>query len=492
MFSWVKEGHQIFRVILIVQLVISVVIGLITGELMIAFWLGIPIIALPLYLSYANPESEISGHAVGIGVQLMTALHIHQAFGLIEIHFEIFVLLAMLAYFRNWRIIATSTATVAVHHILFFFMQAGGSGVFIFEENHITFSILLLHAAFALAEGLTLMYMTKRSHEDGVGGALLESAIADIIRDKESLNLAVKIDKSVPVMRTFDELLDAIRQLVGNAAKLADDVADTSAFMQNATRELSEHAQQSHQEIGSISAASEEIAVTMQDTSERTNAANDITQEAKANTSESRTSVESTKTTISSLRDRLNSAAQTNQELNERCASISDSMRSITAVAEQTNLLALNAAIESARAGEHGRGFAVVADEVRTLAIRSKESADEISTITEQLVASTASSVTQMNQCIELVDEAVSASDRAATHMQGIESKIQAASDNMMEVATSAVEQETASSSIAASTAKIYELATQEARTAAELEQKSQSLATLCQTLQTMVRRFVV
>ena len=230
----------------------------------------------------------------------------------------------------------------------------------------------------------------------------------------------------------------------------------------------------------------------MQDTSERTNAANDITQEAKANTSESRTSVESTKTTISSLRDRLNSAAQTNQELNERCASISDSMRSITAVAEQTNLLALNAAIESARAGEHGRGFAVVADEVRTLAIRSKESADEISTITEQLVASTASSVTQMNQCIELVDEAVSASDRAATHMQGIESKIQAASDNMMEVATSAVEQETASSSIAASTAKIYELATQEARTAAELEQKSQSLATLCQTLQTMVRRFVV
>lgn len=492
MFSWVKEGHQIFRVILMVQLVMAVVIGLITGELMIAFWLGIPIIALPLYLSYSNPESEVSGHAIGIGVQLMTALHIHQAFGLIEIHFEIFVLLAMLAYFRNWMIIATSTATVAVHHIAFFFMQSGGAGVYIFEDNHISFSILLLHAAFALAEGLTLMYMTKRSHEDGVGGAMLESAIAEIIRDPSSLNLAVSIDKSIPVMKRFDDLLEGIRQLVRNASKLADDVADTSTFMQNATRELNEHSQQSQQEIGSISAASEEIAVTMQDTSERTNAANDITQDAKANTSESRSSVESTKATISSLRDRLNSAAQTNQELNERCASISDAMRSITAVAEQTNLLALNAAIESARAGEHGRGFAVVADEVRTLAIRSKESADEITTITEQLVSSTASSVTQMNQCIELVDEAVGASDNAATHMQGIESKIQEASNNMMEVATSAVEQESASSSIAASTAKIYELATQEARTTAELEQKSRALAALCQDLQSMVRRFVV
>ncbi|MFS1702233.1 methyl-accepting chemotaxis protein [Alteromonas sp. AMM-1] len=492
MFAWVKEGHQIFRVILIVQWVIAVIIGLITGELMIAFWLGIPIIALPLFLSYSNPESEMSGHAVGIGVQLMTALHIHQAFGLIEIHFEIFVLLAMLAYFRNWRIIATSTATVAVHHIAFFFMQSGGAGVFIFEENHISFSILLLHAAFALAEGLTLMYMTKRSHEDGVGGALLESAIAEIIRDKNSLNLAVKIDKSVPVMRTFDELLGAIRQLVRDASKLADDVADTSVFMQNATRELSHHAQQSQHEIGSISAASEEIAVTMQDTSERTNAANDITQEAKSNTSESRASVEGTKKTISSLRDRLNSAAKTNQELNERCANISDAMRSITAVADQTNLLALNAAIESARAGEHGRGFAVVADEVRTLAIRSKESADEITTITEQLVSSTASLVTQMKLCIELVDEAVGASDRAASHMQGIEAKIQEASNNMMEVATSAVEQESASSSIASSTAKIYELASHEARTAAELEQKSKELASLCQNLQSMVRRFVV
>tara|TARA_Y100000766_G_C18673492_1_gene491197 strand:- start:266 stop:769 length:504 start_codon:yes stop_codon:yes gene_type:complete len=167
-------------------------------------------------------------------------------------------------------------------------------------------------------------------------------------------------------------------------------------------------------------------------------------------------------------------------------------MRSITAVAEQTNLLALNAAIESARAGEHGRGFAVVADEVRTLAIRSKESADEITTITEQLVSSTASSVTQMNQCIELVDEAVNTSDNAASFMNSIEEKIQAASDNMMEVATSAVEQESASSSIAQSTATIHELANLEARTAEALEAKSVQLAEMCQRMLQTVKRFVV
>ena len=364
--------------------------------------------------------------------------------------------------------------------------------VYVFEEGHVTFIILVLHALFALVEGGILMYMTKRSQEEGVGGAELDAAINKILADRQQLDLRVEVDKSIPMLKRFDELLASLRQLVHDASSLANDVASASEFMQSSTKELNEHVQQSSHEIGAISVASEEIAVTLQDSSERTTAANDITRDARHTTGESRAAVESATATINSLRDRLNNAARTNQELNERCANISDAMRSITAVAEQTNLLALNAAIESARAGEHGRGFAVVADEVRTLAIRSKESADEITTITEQLVSSTASSVTQMNQCIELVDEAVNTSDNAASFMNSIEEKIQAASDNMMEVATSAVEQESASSSIAQSTATIHELANLEARTAEALEAKSVQLAEMCQRMLQTVKRFVV
>jgi methyl-accepting chemotaxis protein len=491
-FPWITDGQKIFRIILTLQLILSIIIGFSTGELVAAFILGIPIVAVPLFLSIQSPHAEISKQSVAIAVQLMTALHIHQAYGMIELHFEIFVVLALLAYYRDWKMIATSTLVVAIHHISFFLLQESGAPVFIFEKDHSSVFILFVHAAFALAEGIALIIMTRKSHMEGQSGYILETTISNMIADPKRLNLNVKLDTSFPMLHSFDTLLTVIRQLVKDASKLADDVATTTSFIETSTHQLSEHAKVSNQEIASISAAAEEIAVTMHMASERTSEAHSITDEAKLNTQTSRTSVDETKTTIASLRDTLNTAAQTNAELNERCANISEAMRSITSVADQTNLLALNAAIESARAGEHGRGFAVVADEVRNLAIRSKNSADEITAITEQLVASTGASVTQMEECISMVDRAVSASDNASDAMQLIMDKINDASLNMTEVAASAVEQESASSSIAGSTAKIHELSEFEARTAADLEIKTKTLAELCQTMQSTVRRFIV
>jgi len=64
---------------------------------------------------------------------------------------------------------------------------------------------------------------------------------------------------------------------------------------------------------------------------------------------------------------------------------INEIVRLITDIANQTNLLALNAAIEAARAGEMGRGFAVVASEVKALALESRQSAEKITDMINNL-----------------------------------------------------------------------------------------------------------
>lgn len=77
----------------------------------------------------------------------------------------------------------------------------------------------------------------------------------------------------------------------------------------------------------------------------------------------------------------------------------------ITEIASQTNLLSLNASIEAARAGEQGRGFAVVADEVRDLADQSRESAEKISHIVEQLINNSNRSVETMKDVLTEINE---------------------------------------------------------------------------------------
>ncbi|MEY2428363.1 MAG: hypothetical protein QOJ40_1248 [Verrucomicrobiota bacterium] len=83
-----------------------------------AFVLGGIITVLPVFMAFKNPGRPVTRHTVAVGQMLMSALLIHLTGGRIETHFHVFGSLAILAFYRDWRVLISASAVVYVDHLL--------------------------------------------------------------------------------------------------------------------------------------------------------------------------------------------------------------------------------------------------------------------------------------------------------------------------------------------------------------------------------------
>ena len=309
---------------------------------------SLAICAGPAMLWLLGGNRKLLSVIIGMSLMFFSALLIHLGRGMIELHFHVFVMLALVTIFGNIAVPLAAAATIAVHHLGFFFFLP--DSVFNYKAS---LGIVLVHAAFVIVETLPVTYLSL------IFGRFVRAQ--DLVVGQLSSKIA--------------SLDSAANILVQQSEEAAASTSEQSAAIQQTDTALNQ------------------VQVMISETSNHVRNCIDIANLVQENT-------KSGANIMDELSIGLEGIQQTNNHLQEILKTIEEigsKTEVINSIVQKTELLSFNASIEAARAGEQGKGFAIVAVEMGKLAQTSGSAAMQI----EKLIGDSRRFVAEIVKSVE-------------------------------------------------------------------------------------------
>ncbi len=211
------DVDRMLGLLLLAHFPLTLLLATLHGTWAAALLIGTPASVGVWWLTRVAPGAQSTRYAVAAALMTFSALLIHQANGMLELHFHIFVCLAFLLTYRDWTVPVIGAAVIAVHHVLFMFLQNGGGSVYAFPVGHQTsFGIVALHAGFVVLETGMLVWMSlKLAREAGEADALQQVA-GEIARG----NLDVTVSGG-EMATAYRQVIEAVRSMVSEATAVS-------------------------------------------------------------------------------------------------------------------------------------------------------------------------------------------------------------------------------------------------------------------------------
>lgn len=306
---------------------------------------------------------------------------------------------------------------------------------------------------------------------------------------QQPLNSNFNYQEILSVERSGLQLQTYLASLIDKLTLESEQVISACNEMQRVSTSAVDLTHQQNEATNHVATAVTQLSYSFKDVAQNASSASESANSANDATTSAKQQLSITANATQDLANNLLAVEEVMNRLEEGGKNIGAVLEVIQGVAEQTNLLALNAAIEAARAGEYGRGFSVVADEVRKLASRTTQSTEEIRSIIQEVISTSAEAADTVKQQSKAASNCAEQAYQTEVAIEPVMMAVNTIKNLNTAIAAATQEQTATVDEIAHNTEDIKVNADAVNATISEIKHAGDSLLNVSETLNELIRQ---